>query len=209
MDYVKLYELQNMVLDGVFKTTKSFYLTGGTALHRFYYDIRYSDDLDFFCIDEFFAYEIREIINNLKEKFNIKIEVDSQFFKLLYIDDLKVDFVDTHFEPHFGDFLKKDGFVIDSKENIFVNKITAIIGRDEEKDIVDFYFLKTRENYDLKEYLKKAKERLIFETEDFLFRLNTFPLEKINNVNFKKREYLDEILKNYKKFVSYIQKELL
>ncbi|GAB6044723.1 hypothetical protein JCM11957_03210 [Caminibacter profundus] len=209
MDYVKLYELQDMVLYEVFKTTKSFYLTGGTALHRFYYDIRYSDDLDFFCIDEFFAYEIREIINSLKEKFNIKLEVDAQFFKLLYINGLKVDFVDTHSEPHFGDFLKKDGFVIDSKENIFVNKITAIMGRDEEKDIADFYFLKTRENYNLKEYLEKAKVKLIFETEDFLFRLNTFPLEKINNVNFKKREYLDEILNNYKKFVNDIQKEVL
>ena len=209
MDYVKLYELQDMVLDEVFKTTKSFYLTGGTALHRFYYDIRYSDDLDFFCIDEFFAYEIREIINNLKEKFNIKLKVDAQFFKLLYIDGLKVDFVDTHFEPHFGDFLKKEGLVIDSKENIFINKITAIMGRDEEKDIADFYFLKTRENYDLKKYLKKAKEKLIFETEDFLFRLNTFPLEKINNVNFKKRKYLDEILNNYKKFVNDIKKEVL
>jgi len=55
LDYVKLYELQDMVLYEVFKTTKSFYLTGGTALHRFYYDIRYSDDLDFFCIDEFFG----------------------------------------------------------------------------------------------------------------------------------------------------------
>ena len=160
MDYVKLYELQDMVLDEVFKITKSFYLTGGTALHRFYYDIRYSDDLDFFCIDEFFAYEIREIINSLKEKFNIKLKVDAQHFKLLYIDDLKVDFVDTHFEPHFGDFLKKEGLVIDSKENIFINKITAIMGRDEEKDIADFYFLKTKENYNLKEYLKKAKEKL-------------------------------------------------
>jgi len=209
LDYVNLYRLQDKVLKEVFQITKSFYLTGGTALHRFYYDIRYSDDLDFFCIDEFFAYEIREIINSLKEKFNIKIEVDAQFFKLLYINGLKIDFVDTHFERHFGDFLKKDGFVIDSKENIFVNKITAIMGRDEEKDIADFYFLKTRENYDLKEYLEKAKEKLIFETEDFLFRLNTFPLEKINNVNFKKSEYLDEIINNYKKFVNDIKKELI
>ena len=83
------------------------------------------------------------------------------------------------------------------------------MGRDEEKDIADFYFLKTKENYNLKEYLKKAKEKLIFETEDFLFRLNTFPLEKINNVNFKKRKYLDEILNNYKKFVNDIKKEVL
>ncbi len=209
MDYVKLYELQDKVLKAVFQVTKSFYLTGGTALHRFYYDIRYSDDLDFFCIDKFFAYEIREIINSLNEKFNIKIEVDAQFFKLLYINGLKVDFVDTHFEPHFGDFLKKNDFVIDSKKNIFVNKITAIMGRDEGKDIADFYFLKTRENYNIKEFLEKAKEKLIFETEDFLFRLNTFPLEKIKNLNFKKRKYLDEILNNYKKFVNNIQKEVL
>jgi len=209
LDYLRLYKLQDDVLKEVFNITKSFYLTGGTALHRFYYDIRYSNDLDFFCIDEFFVYEIREIINSLKRKFDIKIEVDAQFFKLLYINTLKVDFVDTHFEPHFGNFLKKDGFVIDSKENIFVNKITAIMGRDEEKDIADFYFLKTREKFNLKEYLKKAKEKLIFETEDFLFRLNTFPLEKIKNVKFKKAEYLEDILNNYKNFVENIKKEVL
>ena len=160
MDYLKLYNLQDKVLNEVFSITKSFYLTGGTALHRFYYDIRYSDDLDFFCIDEYYSYEIREIINNLKE-------------------------------------------------NIFVNKITAIMGRDEAKDIGDFYFLKQKENYNLKEYLQMAKEKMIFETEDFLFRLNTFPLEKINNVNFKKRDYLDEILNNYKSFVENIKKEIL
>ena len=209
MDYLRLYKLQDDVLREVFSITKSFYLTGGTALHRFYYDIRYSDDLDFFCIDEFFVYTIREIISSLNKKFDIKLEVDAQFFKLLYINNLKVDFVDTHFEPHFGDFLKNDGFVIDSKENIFVNKITAIMGRDEEKDIADFYFLKTRENYNIKDYLEKAKEKLIFETEDFLFRLNTFPLEKIKNVKFKKEKYLEDILNNYKNFVENIQKEIL
>jgi len=209
LDYLRLYKLQDDVLREVFSITKSFYLTGGTALHRFYYDIRYSDDLDFFCIDEFFVYTIREIISSLNKKFDIKLEVDAQFFKLLYINNLKVDFVDTHFEPHFGDFLKNDGFVIDSKENIFVNKITAIMGRDEEKDIADFYFLKTRENYNIKDYLEKAKEKLIFETEDFLFRLNTFPLEKIKNVKFKKEKYLEDILNNYKNFVENIQKEIL
>jgi predicted nucleotidyltransferase component of viral defense system len=209
LDYLKLYDLQDKVLKKVFETTKSFYLTGGTALHRFYYDIRYSDVLDFFCIDEYFAYEIREIINNLKNEFSVEVEVDARFFKLLYVNGLKVDFVDTHFEPHFGNFLKQKDLVIDSKENIFVNKITAIMGRDEEKDIADFYFLKTIENYNLKEYLEKAKEKSIFETEDFLFRLNTFPLEKIKNVHFKKESYLNEIFNNYKEFVKNIQKEVL
>lgn len=44
----KLYPLQ----DGVMKIVKDlqlpFYLTGGTALSRFYYHHRYSDDLDYF-----------------------------------------------------------------------------------------------------------------------------------------------------------------
>jgi len=209
LDYLKLYELQDNVLKEVFKTTKSFYLTGGTALNRFYYDIRYSDDLDFFYIDEFFAYEFREIIENLKNKFSVEIKINSKFFKLIYINGLKVDFVDTHFEPHFGNFLKNDVFIVDSKENIFVNKITAIMGRDEEKDIVDFYFLKTREKFNLNEYIEKAKEKMIFETEDFLFRLNTFPIQKIKNVNFKKTKYLNEMLTNYKNFIENLQKEVL
>ena len=48
----KLYPIQ----DGVFKIVRDlnlpFYLTGGTALSRFYFDHRYSDDLDFFVNDD-------------------------------------------------------------------------------------------------------------------------------------------------------------
>ena len=66
-----------------------------------------------------------------------------------------------------------------------------------------------KKNYNIKEYLEKAKEELIFETEDFLFRLNAFPIEKIKNVKFKKAEYLEDMLNNYKKFVGNIQKEVL
>jgi predicted nucleotidyltransferase component of viral defense system len=47
-DYRGLYALQDLVLDKVFELDNDFYLTGGTALHRFYYNLRYSDDLDFF-----------------------------------------------------------------------------------------------------------------------------------------------------------------
>ena len=46
--YKKLYDLQDRVLGIVFSREHDFYLTGGTALHRFYYNLRYSDDLDFF-----------------------------------------------------------------------------------------------------------------------------------------------------------------
>ena len=48
--YKKVYLLQDKILQVVFEKTSehNFYLTGGTALNRFYYPARYSEDLDFF-----------------------------------------------------------------------------------------------------------------------------------------------------------------
>lgn len=42
-----LYPLQDKVLKIIERANSPFYLTGGTALSRFYYPIRFSDDLDF------------------------------------------------------------------------------------------------------------------------------------------------------------------
>ena len=44
----KLYPLQDGVLNTLHQSDSDFFLTGGTALSRAYYNHRYSDDLDFF-----------------------------------------------------------------------------------------------------------------------------------------------------------------
>ena len=49
--YIALYALQDEVLETVFEEPSGFYLTGGTALSRYYLNHRYSDDLDFFDHD--------------------------------------------------------------------------------------------------------------------------------------------------------------
>ena len=55
----KLYPLQDGVLKCVEECRTDFFLTGGTALSRVFYDHRYSDDLDFFvCADENFKSEV-------------------------------------------------------------------------------------------------------------------------------------------------------
>ena len=207
MEYINLYKLQDKVLDIIFKHTTLFYLTGGTALNRFYYDYRYSDDLDFFAIDNFFSFEVKKILEILKDNFNLKIEVSSINFWLIYIENLKIDFVDTHYEKHFGEFLRYKNYIIDSKENIFTNKITAILGRDEPKDIADFYFLKKNENFDINRYLDYAREKIYFDNEDFLIRLKTFPKDLLKNINFK-ANYLDEIYNDFDNFIEKIQKEI-
>ncbi|MCP4129800.1 MAG: nucleotidyl transferase AbiEii/AbiGii toxin family protein [bacterium] len=48
----KLYPFQDGVLNIVKKLKTPFYLTGGTALSRCYYNHRFSDDLDFFVNNE-------------------------------------------------------------------------------------------------------------------------------------------------------------
>ncbi len=47
-DYRRLYRTQDKVLQVLKPVLGSFYLTGGTALGRFYLNHRFSEDLDFF-----------------------------------------------------------------------------------------------------------------------------------------------------------------
>ena len=50
--YTLLYKIQDKIIDLVVKEKLGFYLTGGTALQRFYFNkYRYSDDLDLFLMD--------------------------------------------------------------------------------------------------------------------------------------------------------------
>jgi len=46
--YNRLYAFQDEIMKVVHRQEVDFYLTGGTALSRFYLNHRYSDDLDFF-----------------------------------------------------------------------------------------------------------------------------------------------------------------
>ena len=59
----KLYPLQNGVLNLVQKAETRFFLTGGTALSRYYTHHRYSDDLDLFVIN---APKLKPRFSNLK-----------------------------------------------------------------------------------------------------------------------------------------------
>jgi predicted nucleotidyltransferase component of viral defense system len=45
-----------------------FYLAGGTALSYFYLKHRISDDLDFFCNDEFDIMMIDSFLSDIKDK---------------------------------------------------------------------------------------------------------------------------------------------
>lgn len=71
----KLYPLQDGVLKTIAAGESRFYLTGGTAISRGFFNHRYSDDLDFFLnADDSFARQCEIALYDLR---NNKIHWDA------------------------------------------------------------------------------------------------------------------------------------
>ncbi len=184
INYQKLYALQDEVLSIVFALENSFYLTGGTALHRFYYDYRYSDDLDFFANgDNIFGESVHEIIDSLiANHYKIEHTVKAKDFHRLVVSDfLQLDFVNDRVHRE-GKSNIINNFRVDNKVNILANKITAIIGRDEEKDFFDLFALAQNESFSWKNILEVANKKSAFEKEILIYRLESFPLSWLENI---------------------------
>ena len=182
--YIKLYKLQDEVLEIVFGLENSFYLTGGTALHRFYYNNRYSDDLDFFVYnDNIFGESVYEVIDALTEQeYRIEHTVKAKdFHRLMVNDSLQLDFVNDRVHRE-GKSKSFNSIRVDNKINILANKVTAIIGRDEEKDFFDLFCLAQNESFSWKDILKIANKKSVFDKEVLIYRLESFPLSWLNNI---------------------------
>ncbi len=151
----KLYPLQDTIFS-LLKGQKDIYLTGGTALARFYFNHRLSEDLDIFIkIASTDTLEIinaekradtyaKELAGKLSRTHNIVNERYSNTFSRFYVqtDDisLKIDFAREY--NHVGELIQQpEGFYINNLEDIGAAKIAAFEDRCEIKDIVDLFYL--------------------------------------------------------------------
>lgn len=155
-----IYPLQDKAIV-VFKDSP-FYLTGGTALSRGYYNHRYSDDLDYFVNDHC---EFQRLVERQIEKLaalfhDIKIVIKDVNFCRVFVSEerLKIEMIND-VPSHIGAVINNHVLgVIDSKENILANKLTALIDRALPKDIVDIYFL-LKEGLNLKQSFLDASSK--------------------------------------------------
>jgi len=165
----KLYPFQDGVLNILNQSGTNFFLTGGTALSRAYYNHRYSDDLDFFLCKEFnYDEELNAVLALLREAGYVwdtdKNYVRNKYFTTLIIGNietdpiLKLDFVkDT--VPHFGDIINTDLFFrTDSIRNIISNKLSAIY-RYAAKDIADIREIALHETFDWSLIIHEARHK--------------------------------------------------
>jgi len=187
--YASLYALQDEVLASIFEEPAGFYLTGGTALSRFYLNHRYSDDLDFFNHDiAVFPDAFRLILTKLSVTWpGLSIEVDARDFKRLLIkvegSELKLDFVADRVQ-RIGLPTKIDGVYVDTVRNILSNKLCAVLGRDEGRDIADILHISKARKFSWDVILNEAQLKEGFQIEDLLYRLDTFPVKMLETVPF-------------------------
>lgn len=206
IDYTALYALQDEVLALVFSVENEFYLTGGTCLSRFYVEKRYSDDLDFFTNSSSrYGFAVKNIKKELLKHYKVKVEVDSKDFIRFRIDDLlQLDFVNDIASRYKDIVVTKDNFLIDNIENILSNKITAVMGRDNPKDIFDIYLICKHYDVSWGEILESAHDKAGFSNDELLVRLKSFPVELLQSIKLIDSIFLD----NFKDEFSVIIDEL-
>lgn len=189
-DYNKLYQLQDKFLSWWLSLGLPFYLTGGTALGRFYLNHRFSDDLDFFTNDNAqYAGSIAELKRKIKGQFEINIQqslFSDDFTRFFITEDdhfLKIELVND-IEYYAGKPTPyKYGF-IDTPLNILSNKLTALVGRDEPKDIFDIIHISTNYSFNWMDVFYHAKQKATINELDVEQRLASFPVEWLLNVNW-------------------------
>jgi len=137
---------QREIVDAFFQRERGFVLTGGAALAGFHLGHRTTDDLDLFTRDDQAFERGRFVLADIASAIGGTIEVrqDAPGFKRLVLrrsdDGLVIDLVKdpaTSTSPpvEFGQI------VVDSTAEIMANKLTAIVGRAEERDLIDVMFL--------------------------------------------------------------------
>lgn len=141
-----LYPWQNQVLRTLNELETQFYLTGGTASSRAYLNHRFSDDLDLFVNDnDRFTLWAERVIQALSypEAWQCRVvQKEDRFVRLTltYQDvSLKIELVND-VPAHVGQIQNHPLLGrIDSAENILANKLTALLGREEPKDLADVW----------------------------------------------------------------------
>lgn len=199
LEYESLYKLQDEVLKVVFDTEHEFYLTGGTCLSRFYAEKRYSDDLDFFTNQSpRYSFAIKNIKKALAEKFQLGVEVESKDFTRVMVDNiLQVDFVNDISFRYKEPIVNENNYLIDNIENILSNKIMAVVGRDNPKDIFDIYLIWKLYDFEWIEILDAAHKKAGFTNEELIIRLKTFPKELFQEIKIIDHTFLDNFERDF------------
>jgi hypothetical protein len=164
-DWTGLYALQDEALKAIRPLDHSLYLTGGTALSRGYCRHRYSEDLDLFANDraEFPLWRDR-CISALRawcdrKGFRLEVTLREDRFGRLFVHGptaLKVEFVNDVPCRVGAPWMHPELGLLDTRENILANKISALVDRRAPKDLADLFWLCVRDGMSVMRAIEDA-----------------------------------------------------
>ncbi|MBE7438863.1 MAG: nucleotidyl transferase AbiEii/AbiGii toxin family protein [Spirochaetales bacterium] len=199
-DYVrfyeeKLYPLQDGILKVVNDCGRSLYLTGGTALSRFYLNHRYSDDLDFFSnASPGFLTDVTAVLRKVQAfcrargfRLEMPALAEGDFVQARIYDTentcLKLDFVND-IEYRVGDPGRVSGCMVDSLENILTNKVGALY-RFAAKDLADLVAISRHARFFWPAVFKHVERKVLgISAESIAQLLQTVPDKVVTEVRW-------------------------
>jgi predicted nucleotidyltransferase component of viral defense system len=208
------FALQDRFLERFFAgpLSEHFYLTGGTALARFYFHHRESLDLDLFTNDfgQDFA-QVNQAILGILHALELQITnqvVTDTFIQYIVADQvgvsLKVDLV-KDVPVHFGEIGVKDGVRLDSLQNIGSNKVLAIFGRTDAKDFIDLYWILQHTDLKFDDLYRQAREKDLGLSELYL----AYALQKVEKIRLFPRMIQPLLWEDMKVFFQALARALL
>ncbi len=207
LNYTNIYALQDKVLAAIFSSETTFYLTGGTCLNRFYHNRRYSNDLDLFTNENaLFRDDVRILLDALTSaSLSYAIQVDTRdFVRLLIQDELQLDLINDRVYRYGKSIHSPLEIVLDNELNICANKLCAIIGRDDPKDMFDLYTIFKKGKLDWKMAITAAAKKCVLDPEVLEFRLTSFPLELLDLLAVVDPSTVSEMKQGYSHMLEHI-----
>lgn len=203
-----LYPFQDAVLKRINDLKTPFYLSGGTALARCYFNQRYSDDLEFY-VDANYERWIEIVFKafensgaggdfSLASAKTIRRENDAQ---ILLQNGADIELVLTFRKnkaPHFGGFTNHPRLGrVDSWQNILSNALVAM-QRMDIRDFADVWIIAKNSPFEWSEIVAEAGQKdAAMESALIAALLKNIPIESIDLVNwiysFDREQFLNDI----------------
>jgi hypothetical protein len=159
----RLSSLQGAVLEAFFASERGFFLSGGGALVGFHLQHRETTDLDLFTSSAEAFERARLLLPHLALALggSLVVRQDAPGFRRFVVqrgsESLVVDLV-RDIGPQLHDKQEIDGIIVDPVEEIFSNKLTTLVSRQEVRDLVDVLELE-RHGLHAEDFLAEASTK--------------------------------------------------
>ena len=114
---------------------------------------------------------------------------------------MQVDFVNDIASRYKEVVVTKENYLIDNIENILSNKITAVMGRDNAKDIFDIYLIAKNYDFAWEDILSSAHKKSGFSNDELIIRLKSFPSNLLNSIKLIDAQFLDNFENDFSKII--------